>query len=185
MIIFEGPDGAGKTTLIEAFQEAYNIPIAPRVVTKGAEAMIDLKQWVDNELRKGFQYKIFDRYRLISEPIYGPILRNKSEPGFNDIQWLTSRMHAFYDLDPVIIYCLPPLETVRANIMGDPDNVVVESRIDAIYSAYVNKAAIDINFSPGLTIVWDYTDKRSIVDNLPIWFDTLHTRILERLQSEN
>ena len=184
MIIFEGPDGAGKTTLIEAFQDAFNIPVAPRVVTKDTKAMVNLQTWVDKNLDEGFQYTIFDRYRLISESIYGPILRGTPQPGFSNITWMAPRLDRFYRLKPIIIYCLPPLETVKANLLNDPDNTAVESKIDAIYSAYVARAALDYSLSPGTVKIWDYT--RSLqVDHLPTWFYTLHTEILERLDSND
>ena len=68
MIIVEGPDGAGKTTLIRQLQERWpDLAVAPRVVSKDAEAMVDLQEWVNINLSDGPQYKIFDRHRLISE----------------------------------------------------------------------------------------------------------------------
>lgn len=180
MIVFEGPDGAGKTTLIEAFQEAFDTPVAPRVVSKDAEAMVDLQDWVDDNLSQGFQYRIFDRHRLISETIYGPILRGTQQPGFNQLSWMGPRLYRFYELKPVIIYCLPPLEVVKANILNDPDNKVVEEKIEAIYSAYVARAALDHVFSPGIVKIWDYTRSPKI-NNEPAWFHSLHTSIKERL----
>lgn len=179
MIVVEGPDGAGKTTLIKSLQEELQIPVAPRVVTKGTEAMVNLKDWVNNNLDEGFQPTIFDRYRLISEPIYGPILRNRQEPGFDRLEWLAPRLRRFYDLSPIIIYCLPPLEVVKANLIGDDDNKEVVGRIDGIYSAYVAKAAIDLTYSPGITKVWDYQTTPKI-NNLPFWFNQIRAELETR-----
>lgn len=178
MLIVEGPDGAGKTTLIEALQKEYDLPVAPRVVSKDAEAMVDLRHWVDQNLDKGFQRTIFDRHRLISEPIYGPVLRKKQEDGFDDLEWLAPRMKEFYSLKPVIIYCLPDLETVRANIKDDDDNRVVQDHIDAIYAAYVARASIDYSLSPGIVRVWNYTQSPTI-KGLPIWFPHVHKAMNE------
>lgn len=179
MLIVEGPDGAGKTTLIRQFQEAFDIPVAPRVVSKDAEAMTDLQDCVDNNLDEGFQSTIFDRHRLISETIYGPVLRSYQSKGFDDLSWLGPRLQRFYDLQPIIIYCLPPLEVVRKNIEGDEDNKVVAAHIDALYTAYVARASLDHAFSPGMVKIWDYTKSPKIKDRM-MWFNTIHHQLRER-----
>jgi len=156
MLVVEGPDGAGKTTLIHTLQEKLELPLAPRVVSKDAEAMVDLRAWVDQNLMRGFQHTIFDRHRLVSETIYGPILRQEQEPGFSDFHWLRERMHLFYKLRPIIIYCLPPLKLVKHNVWQGDDNVVVQDHIEAIYSAYVSRAALDCEMNIN-TFIYDYT----------------------------
>lgn len=156
MIIVEGPDGAGKTTLIKQLTERYELDVAPRVVSKDTEAMIDLKVWTEENVKAGFQNLIFDRHRLISEPIYGPILRTEQAPGFTDLQWLFTMLWKFYKARPVIIFCLPPLEVVKANIANDPDNVVVADKIEGIYAAYAARASLDWAANEG-QFIWDYT----------------------------
>lgn len=183
MLIFEGPDGAGKTTLINLFRKHYpSIEVAPRVVSKDTNAMTNLQNWVDENLASGFQFKIFDRHRLISEPIYGPLLRSHPEPGFSDLAWLRSRLRSFYAISPVIIYCLPPAEVVHMNIINDPDNSAVALRIHGIYSAYVARAALDSNLSPGITRVWDYTKGTPGV--LPPWMHGIYQYMKDRRGSE-
>lgn len=159
MIVVEGPDGAGKTTLINTLASELKLPIAPRVVSKDAEAMTDLMQWVDENLHAGWQPTIFDRHRLISEPIYGPILREDFEPGFSDPQWFEPRLRAFYGLNPVIIYCLPDFEVVWENVLSGDDNKVFHGNprgVRAIWGAYFNKAMTDYVLNRQ-TWVYDYT----------------------------
>lgn len=169
MIIVEGPDGAGKTTLISALTERFNLSVAPRVVSKDAEAMVDLKTWVEENLAGGFQYKIFDRHRMISEFIYGPILRKEQQPGFSDPNWVMYRMSQFIQIDPIVIYCLPPLEVVKQNIAGDEDNRVVWDHIEGIYTAYLHRAAIDNAHSGFRTIIYDYTTDGQETDPLAVF----------------
>lgn len=158
MVIVEGPDGAGKSTLIADLMERFKISTAPRVVSKDAEAMVDLKVWVEQNIAEGFQYKIFDRHRLISEYIYGPLLRKEQQPGFTDLAWSTVMLHRLYTtVEPIVIYCLPPLEVVRANVLRDPENKVVAEHIDAMYAAYVHRIALDTVYRPFHTVVYDYT----------------------------
>lgn len=160
MIIVEGPDGAGKTTLINQLVEVTGLPVAPRVVSKDAEAMVDLKKWTEDNVAKGWQSIIYDRHRLISEPIYGSVLRNKFEPGFDDPTWLYLMNHQLYQVvNPIIIYCLPPFETVLDNTKDDPDNAVVAGhKIRKIYAQYVAKFASDMALNPQNTFKYDYTD---------------------------
>lgn len=161
MIIVEGPDGAGKTTLVQELHNNFNLPIAPRVVSKEAKAMVDLKRWTERNVHEGFQYMIYDRHRLISEPIYGAVLRRRFEPGFDDTQWMYLMYYQFYCLcRPVVIYCLPPYKIVRDNILEDPDNKVVKNSIRRIYALYAAKAAHDAVMNGAL--IYDYTKPESI-----------------------
>lgn len=181
VLIVEGPDGGGKSTLIRQLQAELDFPIAPRVVSKNTRpALTDLKAWVDNNLEEGFQRMIFDRHRLISEPIYGPILRYNQEPGFNDMRWLGPRLDRFYSLEPIIIYCLPPWTEVFWNIEHDIENEAVREKIEAIYTAYIARAALDHAFAPGIVKIWDYT-KSLTIDGKPSWFESIKEHINGRL----
>ncbi len=181
MLIVEGPDGAGKTTLIRQIQERFDIPIAPRVVSKDTEAMVDLRAWVDENLEEGFQWRLFDRHRLISETIYGPTLRVEQEAGFTDLKWLAPRMKQLYEVvKPTIIYCLPSLEVVKQNVTQDPDNLTVAEFIEPIYTAYVSRISLDEAFSPGIIKVWDYQNSLTI-DQDPAWLNTIMYDMRKRL----
>lgn len=159
MIVVEGPDGAGKTTFIEKLVAELDLPVAPRVVSKDAEAMVDLKTWTEKNVSEGFQATIFDRHRLVSEPIYGAVLRDRFEPGFDDVRWLHEMFFRFYEMcRPIIIYCLPPFEAVRTNIVGDRNNEVVQKDIRRIYALYAARAASDMALRPQNTFRYDYTD---------------------------
>lgn len=144
MIIVEGPDGAGKSTLVTRLAKELKLPVADKVVASDTTALTDLAEWTVANVNKGFQPMIFDRHRLISEPIYGPILKPRQDEHFGDMSWLSQQLWMFYALKPIIIYALPDIRTVRENVMReDTDNAVVQDRIAAIYVAYVNRAALD------------------------------------------
>lgn len=159
MIVVEGPDGAGKTTFIELLSKYIDLPVAPRVVSKDTEAMVDLREWVHDNVQKGWQEVIFDRHRLISEPIYGPTLRSEFEPGFSDLGWFYAMLEKFYSCKPVIVYCLPPFSTVWENVMSSDDNSIFHTNgraLRQIWSGYLNKACTDFALR-NHTIIYDYT----------------------------
>jgi hypothetical protein len=150
MIVVEGPDGAGKTTLIAALSKEFQLPIAPRVVAKDTTAMVDLVKWVEENNAKPWERLLYDRHRLISETIYGPIL-NRSAPGFDDIYWLGPQINRFYQKRPCIIYCLPPKEEVYKNIHQDDTNKEVSPHWEQIYNMYVSRMALDF---PKPNVFW-------------------------------
>jgi hypothetical protein len=166
MLIVEGPDGAGKTTLIKRLEPQLRWPVAERVVSKDAEAQVDLKAWVEENLEtlKPKQL-IYDRHRMISEPIYGPILRGILEPGFNDRAWYSYYKQRFEACHPFVIWCMPPLGLVRANVERDPDNKVVSDRITEIYWLYHLKIA-EWYAIGGYGYVWNYTVYNDSMDLL-------------------
>lgn len=168
MIILEGPDGGGKTELAARVATHTGFPIAPRVVSADMEAMVDLAKWTEDNLAKGFQRTIFDRHRLISEPIYGPATKSRQDPNFYDLGWMAEMMWQFYALKPIIVYCLPDLGTVRANVM-DPRsrNQAVAGRITAVYASYVNRATLD--FTRGVGKLYNYKTTR--IEEILQWID--------------
>lgn len=137
MIIVEGPDGAGKTTLINVLAEHFDLPIQERVVSKETKALTDLKVWTERNLSEGFVFKLFDRHRLISDPVYRWAIPTKQpDKDLYQIDWLEASLKRFQTIDPIVIFCMPPIETIMANLMDDPDNREVVSHILRIYYAY-------------------------------------------------
>jgi hypothetical protein len=153
MLIVEGPDGGGKSRLIQRLSEDLKYPVAPRVVSKDTQMMVDLVDWVEKNLKNGLQPVIYDRHRLISEPIYGPVLRQNMQPGFDDMTWLYAKQQEIRALEPFVIFCLPPFERVQSNVESDEDNKVVREAIRTIYWLYFHQASTWKNYSS----VWDYT----------------------------
>lgn len=163
MLIVEGPDGGGKTTLVEELTLLTRWPVAERVVSKQANAMTDLRVWTTANLREGFQRTIFDRHRLISDPVYRFALPHKQpDPELYEQEWLTSAMDLFAYIDPIIVFCMPPIEVVRANLEGDKDNDVVRDHMDKIYYAYNVQWAHLRSWGKWrfTSVIWyDYTNK--------------------------
>lgn len=158
MIILEGPDGGGKTSLATALSKKLELPIAERVVSKETEALTDLRQWTNDNLKEGFQEVIFDRHRLISDPIYRAVF-GKHNPRLYDPGWLTEALRKFKVIEPIIIFCMPPLEVIVLNLTDDGDNIVVANDIERIYYSYVALWSQMQAYSEWASLVWyDYTN---------------------------
>lgn len=158
LIILEGPDGGGKSTLLEMLKVSTRLPVSKKAVSSDGQATTNIKTYVQKNLRQAFQRKLFDRFALISGPIYGNV-SGMAPPNevFRDRYWHFHMESLLMSMRPIIIYCLPPLSVIRTNLQRDPvSSEVVGPYIEQIYYQYQARAARD--FAVGLTVVWDYTD---------------------------
>lgn len=167
MIIVEGPDGGGKSTLVQKILDEWSgVQKGPRACTsdEGVDSST-LADWVDLNLSMSVHDDfIYDRYPLFSEPIYGPLIRGRMADGFSDLVWYLGRLSMLALKEPVIVYCLPPWEDVRSNIEHAHAPTTshlkgVLRNAEAIYQQYIVQVCqIRGWFDP---LVWDYTAKDS------------------------
>lgn len=103
-IIIEGPDGSGKTFTADAVSSAVNLQKYP---TQGPPKS-------PSEIVKRIMHTmclddhVFDRFPLISEMVYGPILRNDDTFSY---MWLDRLIPDKY----IVVYCRPSIETILEN----------------------------------------------------------------------
>lgn len=100
-IIVEGPDGSGKTTLIQRLHELTMWPIVP------GEGPEKYPGEAENRIRRYNAHKpephlIYDRHPAVSHLIYSQFTNvtkiNPNDPVIND----------FYSQDNLFVYCHPP-----------------------------------------------------------------------------
>lgn len=137
VIILEGIDGAGKTTLAQHILEASQIETTiqhrgPLQGTVEDELIYPLQRVTDDELL------ISDRWHL-GEMIYGPIYRGKSlvEGFYNDL--IDSLL---YDMNAVKVVLSPPLDVVKARLAARGEDYLQPEHVDqvhALYEALANK----------------------------------------------
>lgn len=116
MILVEGPDNSGKSTLIEQLTARFNLFKCerPHGPPKSAEELyFRIKDFQNFYKSKMF---IMDRNPVIGESIYGPILRNHNM--FEDldtqdqIEFEAELFSKITTKTIFLIYCRPPLEVI-------------------------------------------------------------------------
>ena len=164
IIIVEGMDGTGKTTLVQ--QLAYRWEVKPRKYVGSLGPSDDYRLVLVNrtiseitELEiasaEGRPIKrLYDRFPLISEAVYGPILRGRN--CFGGLYYpLRRRLLA---LKTVIIYCRPNRDVIQANVQQAPQMPGVLEHFGELLDAY-DKLFVELTESPvnSYITVFDYT----------------------------
>lgn len=139
MIIVEGPDGAGKTSLIERLSADLGIPKHEKAIPWSGPpepGSSSLWQWAHHDVTTwpSQPMAIYDRHPLISEYIYGPVIRGKSAPGFN--QPSAHGLRRQMEQRCLLIICLPPHEVYVANIEATKQMVGVTEHSFQLYGLY-------------------------------------------------
>lgn len=137
MIIVEGPDGSGKSSLIRRLAEDFGLRVHEKASDSVTGPKGDMSVWAYRDVttqRDHQLVEIYDRHPLISQYIYGPIAREYLEPNMQSpTMHLSIRMLAKQCL---MIFCLPPLKLVRENVMREAQMAGVEDNIARIYHMY-------------------------------------------------
>jgi GTPase SAR1 family protein len=158
VLIVEGPDGSGKTTLVNRLCEELGVEVRSRASTSDDGPIDDLWAWVVRDMGTNTNSGIYDRHPLVSEMIYGSILRGEVRLGDEDPHQLVQILEFFYGMKPLIIYCLPKLKTVRVNVgknHGHTEHTRGVLRFtDHIYAAYRYRMSLDSLH--GVAEHWDY-----------------------------
>lgn len=126
--IFEGPDGAGKTYTAREVSRAVGFPVhhtggKPKNLDEIFERGLVQLTVIDH---------IFDRFSIISEQVYGPILRGESA-------FCSSHLTL---IPHPVIYCRPSLETITAVTLEQKEHKpkehveLVVRRLPKIIEAY-------------------------------------------------
>lgn len=156
MIILEGPDGGGKTTLLNQLAGSFpSIARHARASEGVAGPVKDLYEWAHEDVWSwmGQPLSFYDRHPLISEYIYGPITR-----GTMDARFHTTPLRRRFAQRALVIVCLPPLEVVRRSVSAERDMPGVSTHIDPIWHLYASLRAT-WPVSSGL-VFYDWTQTR-------------------------
>lgn len=132
IIILEGPDGSGKTTLANKLAQQTGYTLLHRSQPKTEE---DKKRMMDEYMQviKSGKSCIFDRC-WYSEMVYGPVMRDASVISYPQMFELERRL---LKNGAIIIHCTGPLTTLwrRCQTRGE-DYIVDKKTFDQIYYGY-------------------------------------------------
>lgn len=154
-VVVEGPDGSGKSRMVERIHTELGYPVHAKASDSLTGPVVNLADWTmraQHEMAITPDPMVYDRHPVISEPIYGRLVRPPIRTGFDDRLWLGTRKLALMP-KVVVIWCLPPLDVCRANLALDRDMPGVVETIDDVHQAYVSA----YRTWGGWSIRWDYT----------------------------
>lgn len=159
MIITEGMDGTGKSTLIRSLSRDLNIPVHDKASTSLGGPVDNIYDWAKQDIESwGTQpLSIYDRHPMISEMIYGPIARGSLDKRFLEPE-ASTLLKTMYEKS-VIVLCAPPWHLVNKNLNQEPQPNWVWANAEALYEEYAHLLAT-IPLSANL-VVYDYTQTRS------------------------
>lgn len=177
MIIVEGPDGAGKTSLVRRLMaEVPELRIGERgtkdrkllyTVTvpdtfRALEHAVRGKGWhTDHNVNPDSVY-IWDRL-FYSEMVYAPLGMPPREPMFNAAQ--QQHIHRIIEaLWCPVILCLPPLTDVKRNVLVEEQMPGVIDHVVDIYDSYVSMW--ENGEFPRQAVLYDYTTQQDGYDKI-------------------
>jgi thymidylate kinase len=166
IVILEGPDGAGKTTLAETLRQRFSLNKGMvHIVKHGPYTGVEPEQLCRIYFRAMSQALTYDDTVImdrswISEPIYGEVYRN----GANRIDTARKRMleRAALSRGAVVIHCQPDFETCAETFEKRPNEEYLDdiSQLEEVYNEYESLPLI----TSLPTVHYDYT--RDTVDEL-------------------
>lgn len=139
MIVVEGVDGSGKSTLINSLSYELKLKVHPRASSSVGGPVKDIFGWAARDLDQWHQQStphIYDRHPLISEPIYGPVVRGHLDHRFSTPEG--RRIQQMFKELSLVILCKPPIQEVMSNI-SDPLHDQMDGVADhaaALYHLY-------------------------------------------------
>ena len=135
-IIIEGPDGGGKSTLIETLTKELKLPLHSRHCTSDEGPIDNLFDWAHADVATWELQKtsIYDRHPYISEYIYAGLLRGGVAEEFLSItaQQDIDKMAR----DSLVVFCIPSLDTIAKNIEASHQMDGVAANVENLYWAY-------------------------------------------------
>lgn len=166
MIIVEGPDGAGKTTLVERIFETFSGLAVMHSPGPDHDVVERVHEALAYEVKAGNRPVVHDRLYW-SELIYGEILRG--EVAFNGDQREFIERTLGY-LGVPIIFCLPQFDRVHTAVMNSEQMDGVHPAIGTIYQAYKDEyARADEHFGNGSGLnVMRYDYEQQYTGPLPL-----------------
>jgi len=179
MIIFEGPDGSGKSYLVQYLLEKAPDSFSLFPTQGPPKSRADLLCRMDSvlDLQQPGKETLVDRFALFSEQVYGPIVRDGCLLSDEDIQSFTGRL---LKEDPLIVFCRPSIKTITGHLITAkahklPDHVekVQAQRLRLIYQ--YDRVMMRMVRS-GLNILWFNRDTMPTEELHDVWISPMYRK---------
>lgn len=152
VIVIEGPDGSGKTNLIGELSRDLLTPIHKKASSPTGGPVKNIWEWAYDDVttmhRQRFQ--IYDRHPLISELIYGPIVRETIDERFYTREG--QDLCQLFRGAVLVIFCDPGILEVEKNTHANPHMPGVTEHWKQIFLMYRSV----LNHWHGDALTWDY-----------------------------
>ena len=148
MILVEGLDNTGKTTLVSDLALRYpELAVRPSIGNK--HDLSDIRKQAQDEAHGLPPLTIADRSRIVSEYIYGPILKSRPLAYPFDL-WMTY-LSGFLHHRHLVIYCTRPLEKLQATFDEREQLSGVYENLEDLYATYQD-------FMDALRLLFSFAD---------------------------
>ena len=170
MIVIEGPDGTGKTTLARdlsrKFGLEYSRPPAHALSSEGGALSSALADWWVEQVAAVPSMRIYDRTYYISDPIYRP---HSGRTPLEDGPSFCRNLAAFIQSAPAIVFCLPPLEIAMANTFdqeeGRPQlSYLDREKAEIVYWQYWAAYELWFEACPEWVKIYNWENREQVID---------------------
>lgn len=161
IVVVEGPDGSGKSTLIDNLRlscDRHCVTLGRSGRPKDLDEIKCVVSWI--EKYSGPTPLLMDRHPFISEAIYGNVLRGKS---------LLQDYYTMHDIDmhfrtsiDLVIYCRPPTSVIYHKLNANPQLKGVREHINEIVRMYDSTMRY-IEHAGARVVEYDWTNNEKSV----------------------
>ncbi len=138
IILLEGPDKAGKSSLAKMLSERLEIPIKKHSHCQSAQEAFGCAKQVLYEYKKELDRptQIWDRFYYPSDLIYGPIVAGYEIPNALRVLYSTEIQQALSQYNTLIIHCTADPEILIERLKRDGDYYIEERHVREIVKGY-------------------------------------------------
>lgn len=148
MIIVEGPDGSGKSNLVNKLSKNMRLPVHEKFSHSLTGPINNVMQAAYDDIARWSEmpFSIYDRHPFVSEAIYGRALPRPFEV-------MDDQHNLFFRQWVYLIICDPGFTTVSHNIVTSAQMPGVKENMAGIYSRY---SLFHQNWPPDQLFIWNY-----------------------------
>jgi thymidylate kinase len=133
-VIFEGPDGAGKTSMSEKVAEILKAKRIKAVVLHDDKLTKDTAFEELRDMQQSSEITIRDRWYYPSDTIYNPVVADK--PSAFSVADRTVIQHALYMVGTLVIVVIADVSVLIERVGARGDDYIQSKHIPDIYHGY-------------------------------------------------